>query len=45
MPYTVTILIQTAGGTYTKTLVFLDQAQAEKVRVYLAEQIDETWGD
>ena len=43
--YTVTIIIQSAGGTYTKTLVFLTADEAEKVRVSLAERIDETWGD
>lgn len=43
--YTVTIVIQTAGGTYTKTLLFDTQDMAEKVKANIATIIDETWGD
>ena len=39
--YTVTIIVQSAGGTYTKTLVFSTQEGAEKIRTLLVDQIEE----
>lgn len=43
--YAVAIIIQSAGGTYTKTLLFDTQDTADKAVTKLATIIDETWGD
>lgn len=42
--YTITIVIQSAGGTYTRTLVFDTQEKAEKARAFLVQQTEKIGG-
>lgn len=42
--YTVTIVIQTAAGTYTRTLTFDTQDKADKARALLVLQAEKLGG-
>lgn len=43
--YKVVVVVQSAGGTHTRTLLFDRQDAADKAVAQLATIIDETWGD